>query len=47
MTSASTTAATDAAAPSGLMTYKVYCLIVVDHETKVAGASAARQISVP
>jgi hypothetical protein len=47
VTSASTTAATDAAAPSGLMTYKVYCLIVVDHETKVAGASAARQISVP
>jgi hypothetical protein len=47
VTSASTTAATDAAAPSGSMTYKVYCLIVVDHETKVAGASAARQISVP
>jgi hypothetical protein len=47
VTSASTTAATDAAAPAGRMTYKVYCLIVVDHETKVAGASATKQITVP
>lgn len=47
ITSASTTAATDGGAPSGRMTYRVYCLTVRDHETKVAGSSAARQIVVP
>ena len=45
--SASTTAATDAGAPSGTMTYRVYCLVNPDHEFKVAAASAAKQIRVP
>lgn len=47
VTSASTTVATDSGAPSGRMTYKVYCLYVHDHETKVAVSSAAKQIVVP
>jgi hypothetical protein len=45
--SASTTAATDNGASSGRMTYRVYCLTIQDHETKVAGSSAAKQIVVP
>ena len=45
--SASTTALTDSGAPSGTMTYKVYCLVNPDHEFKVAAASQARQIGVP
>ena len=47
ITSASTTVATDGAAPTGRLTYKVYCLILHDHETSVAGSSAAKQIQVP
>jgi hypothetical protein len=39
--------ATDSGAPSGRMTYKVYCLARHDNETKVAGASATKQIVVP
>jgi hypothetical protein len=47
VTSASTTVATDGAAPTGRLTYKVYCLTLRDHETSVAGSSAAKQIQVP
>jgi hypothetical protein len=47
ITSQSTTAATDATAPSGRMTYRVYCLYVHDRETSVAGSSASVQIQVP
>jgi hypothetical protein len=47
ITSASTTAATDAGAPSGRLTYRVYCLVNPDHELKVAGSSSSKQIQVP
>jgi hypothetical protein len=47
ITSASTTVATDGAAPTGRLTYKVYCLVSRDHEISVAGSSAAKQIQVP
>jgi DNA-binding transcriptional regulator of glucitol operon len=39
--------ATDDGVPSGRLTYKVYCLYVHDHETKVAASSFAKQITVP
>ena len=45
--SRTTTAATDDAAPSGTSWYRVYCLYTHDGETKVAGKSDARQITVP
>jgi hypothetical protein len=45
--SASTTAATDAGAPSGRLTYRVYCLVRHDNETQAVGSSAAKQIQVP
>ena len=45
--SASTTSVTDSGAPSGSLTYKVYCLVLLDHETKVAAATSSKQIQVP
>ncbi len=47
VTSASTTRATDATAPSGTLTYRVYCLRTSGGETKVALSSPAKQIKVP
>jgi hypothetical protein len=47
VTDAGTTKVTDKGAPSGTMTYKVYCLRTVDHETKIAQASGTKQIGVP
>jgi hypothetical protein len=45
--SRTTTAATDDTAPSGTSWYRVYCLYTQDGETKVAGKSDTRQITVP
>ena len=45
--SASTTSMTDNGAPSGGLTYKVYCLRQDDHETRVASATSSKQIQVP
>ena len=47
VTSQSTTKATDSGAPLGTMTYRVYCLRTVDHETKVALSTPSKQIKVP
>jgi hypothetical protein len=45
--SQATTAATDTGAPSGSLTYRVFCLAVVDRETKVVGKSGTESITVP
>jgi hypothetical protein len=42
-----TTGATDSNAPSGSLTYRVYCLKNQGGETKVAASTTARQITVP
>ncbi len=47
VTPASTTQATDGAAPSGTLTYRVYCLRTSGGETKAALSSPAKQIKVP
>jgi len=44
--SRSTTSFTDAA-PSGTQYYRVYCLVNIDNETKVAAQTAAVRINVP
>jgi len=45
--SRTTTTATDDTAPSGTAWYRVYCLYTRDGETKIAGKSDTRQITVP
>lgn len=47
VTAQSTTKATDATAPSGTLTYRVYCLTTAGGETKVAQTSPTKQIKVP
>lgn len=42
-----TTAATDASAPKGSLTYRVYCLRNQGGETKVAASTSSKQIAVP
>ena len=42
-----TTAATDGSAPSGTLTYRVYCLTTKGGETKVASQTPSKQIHVP
>ena len=42
-----TTAATDGSAPSGTLTYRVYCLKTQGGEKKVAAQTASKQIHVP
>jgi len=45
--SRTTTSATDDTAPSGSSWYRVYCLYTREGETKVAGKTDTRQITVP
>ena len=47
ISSQGTTKATDSNPPSGTMTYRVWCLKTVDHETKSAISSSSKQIKVP
>ena len=47
VTSQSTTKATDSNPPSGTMTYRVWCLVTQDHETKSVLSSSSKQIKVP
>jgi hypothetical protein len=47
ITSRTTTVFTDSTAPSGSVSYRVFCLYRHDSDTEVATASALRRISVP
>ena len=47
ISSRTTTVATDSSAPSGSVSYRVFCLYRHDSDTEVATASALRRISVP
>jgi hypothetical protein len=47
ISSRTTTVATDSSAPSGSVSYQVFCLYRHDSDTEVATATAVRRISVP
>ena len=47
ISSRSTTSGTDSTAPSGTSWYRVFCVYLHENETKVAGKTTTRQITVP